>query len=126
MNKKGQTLIIFVILIPIFLLLFAFGVDTGIVLKEKTRLNSTTRTILKNTYSKRNQDHYNELVMELLKKNEIPVDNLEIEKNSNQISISNSYEKESVFGKIIGLKTYKIKSTITLKIVDNEIKIEKE
>ena len=37
MNKHGQTLILFVILIPIILLLLAFVVDIGLVITNKIK-----------------------------------------------------------------------------------------
>ena len=93
MNKNGQTLVMFVIIIPIFIILLAFVVDTGIILKNTTKLNSTTKTILKNTYDDRLNDNY--------------------------------YES-SIFGKIIGLKEYKIKTILKIKNMSGKLIIEKE
>ena len=49
-NNKGQTLVLFIIFIPILLLLAAFVIDTGIIIRESTRLKSTTKTVLKDTF----------------------------------------------------------------------------
>lgn len=122
MNKKGQTLIAFVLLIPIFLIFLAFVVDTGLILKENTKLNSTTKTILKNTY----KEPVEEKIKELYKKNDIPTENLTIEIESNNIRVTNEYEIDSIFGNIIGLKKYKIKLKIRATIQNDEVKIEKE
>ena len=79
-DKKGQTLIAFVIIIPVFLIFLAFVVDMGIYLKEYTKWNSTTRTILKTTYEYKDDEDYKEKVAELYEKNNIPIKNLQIEK----------------------------------------------
>ncbi len=110
MNNRGQTLIFFVLVIPILLLILAFIVDTGLVLKEYTRFTSTTRTIVRTVDMK--TENYQEKVKNLYDKNNIPTKNLEIETIEKQIQISNEYEIESIFGNIIGLKSYKIKKTI--------------
>lgn len=126
MNKKGQTLIFFVLIIPIFILLLAFIVDTGIVLKESTKLNSTMKTILKTTYEEKNDWNYKEKVESLFIKNEIPTENIILDVKENQIKLSNQYTKESIFGKIIGIKEYKIKNTLLAKKEQERIIIIKE
>ena len=35
MNKKGQVLLVFILLIPVFLILLALVVDVGLLYKEK-------------------------------------------------------------------------------------------
>ncbi len=126
MNKKGQTLILFVLLIPILILLLAFVVDTGLILKEHTKLNSTMKTIIKTTYEKRREEDYSEIVKDLFLKNNIPIEKAIITADENTIHIQNEYEKESIFGKIIGIKTYKVKNSLKGLLRNNEIKIEKE
>ena len=113
MNNRGQTLIFFVLVIPLLLTILAFVVDTGLILKEYTRFTSTTRTILKTiTYETEN---YQEKVKQLYEKNKIPTKNLKIEIKAKEIQISNEFEIKSIFGNIIGIKSYKIKKTIKQK-----------
>lgn len=114
MNNKGQTLILFVLLLPLLLLLMAFVIDTGMILKEKTKLDSTLRTVLKTTYKEKEEENYEERLTKLLEENEIPCNNMELERKENKIRLQIAYEKESIFGKIIGLNTYKIKSTMSI------------
>jgi hypothetical protein len=101
----------------------AFVVDMGLILKENTKANSTTRTILKTTY---NSDNYASEIKSLLNKNEIPTDNLKVEKNNNVITVENDYKIESIFGKIIGIKEYEITSKLKATIKNNDIIIEEE
>ena len=126
MNNKGQTLILFVILVPIFILLLAFVVDTGLILKEHTKLNNTIKSVLKTTYEIRLDSDYQEKVTNLIDKNNIPTLNLKIEVIDNSIKIQNEYQKESIFGKIIGIKEYKIKSVLKIKNENGTLVIEKE
>ena len=114
MNNKGQALILFVLLLPLLLLLMAFVIDTGMILKEKAKLDSTLRTVLKTTYKDKEEENYEERLTKLLEENEIPCTNMELERKENKIRLQIMYEKESIFGKIIGLNTYKIKSTMSI------------
>lgn len=125
MNKNGQTLILFVILLPILLLLFAVVIDTGLVLKEQTKLNSTLRTILKTTYQKKDEEGYEERVKELCSQNNLPTSDLQIEVEDT-IKISNTYEIESIFGKVVGIKSYKMKSSLKGIMTNEGLQIEKE
>ncbi|MCI9280264.1 MAG: pilus assembly protein [Bacilli bacterium] len=126
MNKKGQTLIAFVIILPVFILFLAFIVDTGILLKEKSRLNGSTKSILENMYPKRNESNFQEQTIDLFKKNKIPTENLNLEVKNNTIIVSNDYEIESIFGKIIGIKKYKIHLNLTFQIEQDKLTIKKE
>ena len=126
MSRNGQTLVVFVIIVPVFILLMAFVVDTGYLLKEYTRLNSTTKTILKTTYEKSDDANYKEMVVDLFVKNQIPVNDLELGVYNEKVLIKNQYFIESIFGQIIGLKEYQVKIEMSSYQKDNKIIIEKE
>lgn len=124
MNKKGQTLVLFIIFIPILLLLAAFIIDTGVIIHESTRLKAVTKTVLNDIYYKENKSE--EMTLQLLKKNDIDVSNAIVVITDEEISIKNTYDIESVFGKIIGIDKYNIKADLKAKEVNNKLKITKE
>lgn len=126
MNRKGQTLVVFALLLPILLLFMAFVIDTGFILKESTRLNSTTKTILKTTFENRRDGSYREEVEQIFKKNDIPITNLQVIVQEDAVQISNSYYVSSIFGKIIGIKEYEIKTDMKARLVDTDLVIKKE
>jgi len=107
MNRKGQTLIIFVILIPIIITMIALVVDVGILVHEFSK----TRGIIDNgieLYYEKN-DIYE--ISKILTLNDIPTENLEIEKFGTSIEVSIFYKMDSLFGKIIHLQNYDIEMT---------------
>ena len=126
MNRKGQTLIAFVILLPLFLCFLAFIVDTAYMLKESTKLASTTKTILKTMYDQKDNEDFDKEIITLYEKNNIPVQNIEIKKNAYSVQIFNQYKIKSIFGQIIGLKEYKIKIKMQAVMQDDTLKIIKE
>ena len=112
MNNHGQSLVLFIIIIPLVLLLLAVIVDLGLITTQKVKLNEVTREILKEVITKEN---YEDLIKRLYQENNIATSKLEIKKDD---SI------ESIFGKIIGLKSYPIKVDLKAYYVDNKLKIE--
>lgn len=121
MNKHGQTLIIFIILIPIFLSILALVIDVGLVISKKSELKEITKTVIKETIKDLKNDNLNEQIINLFAKNNIEVDNLRIETNEESITIKNEIEIDSIFGNILGFKKYKIKSDIKGTIKENKI-----
>lgn len=112
MNHKGQTLILFVLLLPILLILLALIIDIGLMSIETTKLNGITNQILKDTKEKKLEE-----IEKIYQKNKIPIDKLEVNQDSNYLEIQNEYEINSIFGKIIGIQKYKI--TVHKKIEKN-------
>ena len=126
LNNHGQTLIIFVILLPLLLALVAFVVDISYMYNEKLHLENTTKTIIENVYDKRLDEDIEAKVSKLYKKNKINNKNIKVKGDSEYLQIKNNYEINSIFGKIIGLKKYKMKVNIKGYEKDNKIKFNKE
>lgn len=103
MNKRGQTLILFIILIPIILMLLGLVVDIGLVISKKTQINDVYKTIVRD-YSDASDDD----ILKVMGKNDIDTKNVEIIRNDG-LEIKNIVKVKSIFGSIIGLKEYTIK-----------------
>ena len=85
MNKNGQTLILFVIMIPILLGLCAFVIDVGSIVLANTKLREVTKTIISDVMDDASIDKIQSLYL----KNDIPVENLEVEIKEDQIRVQN-------------------------------------
>lgn len=110
MSKRGQTLVLFIIFIPIFIGLAALVIDTGLVISKKVQLKETTKTIIKEYFNKNlNENEINDLMV----KNDVDVGNLVIEIEDNKIVLNNETKIDSIFGGLIGIKNYKIKIQVT-------------
>lgn len=109
MNKKGQTLGLFVILIPILLILGALVIDVGVVINSKVKAKEVAKTIIRENFN--NLDE--EKVKMIFSNNKISIKNLEISKSNDRINIKNKYEVDSILGSIIGIKSYKVKIDLT-------------
>ena len=120
MNNKGQTLVLFVFLIPIILLIFLFIIDYGIVSYNKSRAITNIKDAI--TYALKHKDS-NTLendIKQLLNKNIDNINKLDIKIDDNiEITV---YIDENYFLNLN--KTIKLSYIGT--IIDNEIKIEKK
>ena len=115
MNNKGQTLVIFVILLPIFLLLLAFVVDYGFLSIEKRRIDNNTYDAVGYYLENISDDKVEEKTRDLLESNleniEINItdndDFIVIEVKSNYKNLFSSVTGGNIIIKYKGIKTSK-------------------
>lgn len=117
MNKKGQSLTIFIIILPIIFISLAFTYDYATIINEQMKYESVTKTILKST-----QDE--EQIKDLYQKNGYSTNNFNYKTEEDKIYIQNSYKFKSTFGKIINIKNYNIKVNYVVINTNNGIIIE--
>ena len=99
MNNRGQTLIIFVILIPIIITMAALVVDIGKMNYEKERY----RGIIENSIEEYFESNQISDVKEILTLNGIPEDAYQITTQENLIEIHLTTSVDSIFAKLIDL-----------------------
>jgi len=126
LNNKGQTLIMFILLIPLILVIMALVIDTSFVYKEKIKFQSVTKTIMKTTYENKDATDFNDKIINLYKKNGIYTNNIVIKVNSDSVVIKNQAKVKSVFGNIIGIKNYEVKFSYKIYKENESIKVIKE
>ena len=124
MNKKGQTLVVFIILIPFLLMLGAYIVDNSMIVYKNIRLKNVTKDIIKVYYQKGGLAE--EEIKDIYLKNDIPVDNLVITVNNQIINIKIKYEVEAIFGKLIDFNSYDIECSLKGYKENNNIQIKEE
>lgn len=122
MNRKAQSTVLFVILVPIILLVLAFIFDNGMLLVEKVRLKSTTKVIISELLSK-SYTNYEEMAQELYEKNKIDTNMLVVEYENEVLTIYNSHSFTSVFGRLLGVRSYRVEINLQGKLVDEDVVI---
>jgi hypothetical protein len=92
MNNKGQVLVIFVILLPIFLILLTFVIDIGMLSIQKRRVDNNTYDALE--YYLDTNNKYN--AVKLVKNN---IDNVtvDIKDNENEVKIIVNKKYKGIF-----------------------------
>lgn len=116
MNNKGQVLVVFILIIPLLLLLGAYIVDTSYISYHTNKLNGINSLIINDAKEK------NLTITEIeeyvsINDKDIEIEVLEV--TSTKIEISLKKEIKSLFGNIIGKKSYILTSVKTINITNN-------
>ena len=122
MNKKGQMLVLFIILLPLILMFVGFIIDTGYLYIEKRKVD----LIVKDTVEygiKNYHDTTEEELYELLKQNIDNINEHKIIKKDNTIKVSVLVQKDSVFSFIFNKEKYEISASYKGMYENNKIKI---
>lgn len=94
MNKKGQSLVIFIIILPIILLLFGLLIERVYLTYQKQKLYSVTKTIIAFSIERNDKND----IINLYKDNDIVLENFEID-GSNGLKIIASEKVPSLIKK---------------------------
>ena len=122
MNSKGQTLVIFIIILPVIILGVSYLVDTGLMYIGRSKLISTCKVIIDKYYDEEISDSK---VEEYLKNNEIRYTNYKVSKDNN-LSIEVESKIDSIFGNVVGIKEYEISVKVTGYKENDKIKFKVE
>ena len=101
MNNKGQTLVLFVVLIPLMLALFAFVIDSAYIVRKDTELEGIATSSLKSVI--KDNKSISE-VKQVIKKND---NNIEIISFDDSI-IHLKNKINPIFGKVVGYDKYNL------------------
>lgn len=105
MNKRGQTLIIFVMLIPIILTMAALVIDVGLLYYKKNEYMGIVEESIKEYF--KNEDLTSAL--ETLTLNGVSLDDVLVSATDETISVILDTKVDSIFGKVIRINDYEIK-----------------
>lgn len=126
MNEKGQTLIIFVIILPIFLFILTLVIDLGLVQNERTKLTSVTRIIIGDVYDQIiDEEDAIKKVKELYKKNDVNTDSLIVTYQEKKLNIKINKKVEGIIGKITNLNLFNLEIYLTGYKENDKLIIEK-
>ena len=115
MNKKGQVLVLFLMLLPVIFIGVACIVDSSYMLYQKNRLDNINIDVLNSLKDK--NDLKEEDVLELIYLNDAKIVNEDIVIDDT-ITIDNYIYIDSIFGKIIGFDKYKVTSNISVDYIN--------
>ncbi len=105
MNKRGQTLIIFVMLIPIILTMAALVIDVGLLYYKKNEYTGIVEESIKEYFKDENLTS----AKKTLTLNGVSLDDTEINISDNKITVTLDTKVDSIFGKVIRINDYEIK-----------------
>ena len=127
LNSKGQSLAIFVIFVPVFIMIGTLVVDVSFARYNARKLDTINKLVIHYGLEHIESDPYDTMV-DLIYKNDSEVDDYEIKINleEKKINVNISKSTKGFFGSIVGKEIYKEKSSFIGYIKDDKKIIEKD
>lgn len=114
MNNKGQSLVIFIVIIPVIIACFGIVYDYANLVNNQVKYENVSKDILSSTTDV-------EVIKNLYIKNGYSVDNFEYVDLDDYVIVKNNYSLDSTFGNLFNIKSYKIEVNYIVKIVNDDI-----
>lgn len=127
LSNKGQSLAIFVIFLPVFILMGALIVDLGLAKYNDNKIDNINKMVLSYGLKHIDNNPYNDMI-DLIYQNDSKIDSysIDIDQENKTIKISIDKSSKGLFGKIIDKEIYKEKSSYIGYIKDEKIIIERD
>lgn len=124
LNNKGQTLVMFIILLPILLLILTLVYDVGNAIYEKDRLSNTNYIVVEYALDNINDISEDELV-DFINKNDDDIDDITIMIIDNSVNIALVKNIKGVFGNMFNFNLTSVRSEYDGNIVQGDKRIER-
>lgn len=129
MNNKGQTLVMFILVLPLLLIILCLTIDVGLLSLEKKKIENIVKSAMKyelNSTETNTEVSKNRLINMITKSiNDIKIKTVEIT-NDKVITVSISKEYKGIFSKVIKNSIFDIDLTFKGFKNGNDIIIKKE
>ena len=124
-NNKGQSLVLFVIVIPILLFILILVIDIGKVINLKQELNNINKIVLDYGIDKIDEENLEVELTELVKLNNNEIDKIDIKLDDDKIYLNISCNMDLIFISLGDLSLFEITSSYVGYIHDGNKRIEK-
>lgn len=125
MNRKGQVLVMFIILLPIFFIIMTLLIDIGNLILTNNEINDVSYMVLEHCLDHLDEEDIIDTSKELLKLNnkELNIESFKIENNKVYLNIS--YQVKGIISNIVNIKLFDINNKYEAYIKDDKKIIER-
>ena len=117
MNNRGQSLIMFVLILPLLSMFIAFFIDSSLSLKEKSKLDGIINSNMSEALKKDIRDE-NKIKNSIKKNEDMDVTVSIVDDELRVVAKSN---KNSLFGKLLNFKYYQLEFNYCGNYIDKKI-----
>lgn len=127
MNRNGQVMVAFILLLPLLCLLFIYVVDIGTMYIEKRSVeNNVKETIYYGLKQEPLDESVRDKMEQLLRKNVDDITNLEVMVTNNNVKIHLQTHKKTLFSMLLKKYAYDIEVSYQGYVENDKVKIIKE
>lgn len=125
MNRKGQVLVMFIILLPIFFIIMTLLIDIGNLILTNNEINDVSYMVLEHCLDHLDEEDIIDTSRELLKLNnkELNIESFKIE--NNKVYLNVSYQVKGIISNIVNIKLFDIDNKYEAYIKDDKKIIER-
>lgn len=124
LNNKGQSLVMFIIIIPIFCLILTLVYDVGTAIYEKNRLSNTSYIVIEYGLDNINSVNESDLI-QLIQKNTSNLSYISVFIEESSIEIKLNKDIKGIIGKMFGFNLIEANSHYEGSLVNGKKKIER-
>lgn len=124
LNNKGQSLVMFIIIIPIFLLIITLVYDVGTAIYEKNRLSNTALLVVDYGLDNIDDIEENDLI-DFIKENDDNLDYISVVIEDDVIEIKLSKKIKGIIGKMFNFDIVDVNVHYNGKLVQGKKEIER-
>lgn len=125
LDNKGQSLVLFVLCIPVFMVLMVMVVDMGNLAFLKLEMNNVNKLATSYAVDNLDADNLQELVVNYVKLNLDDVDRVKVSLDDNVVLVQVEKEVSGLFGYVVDMFSYEIKSCYSGSLDDGKKVIER-
>ena len=125
LNNKGQSLVLFVIVLPILIFLLILVIDIGKIIVLKQELNNISELVLDYGLDNFDSENIENELVNLIKLNKNDVDNINVYIEDDKIYVKLSEKCDGIFSLFIDLSIFNVNSFYMGSIIDDEKRIER-
>lgn len=124
MNNKGQSLVLFIVVLPITLMILVLVYDVGRMSLLKNELNNINYMVIDSILSDKNVT--DDDIRDLIIKNKSDIDKINIQHDDDKLHITLIAQGDSILPVLNNLKIYRIKSSYVGYVKDDKHVIERD
>ena len=125
LNNKGQSLILFIVVLPILMLMLILVIDVGKIITLKYELNNINEIVLDYGLDNLDKDNLEDELINLIELNNAGIDNIDVKIEDNKIYIDMNEDSKGIFSSFINMSIFKVKTSYVGYIEDNKKRIER-
>ena len=125
MNNKGQTLVLFVVILPILLLLLVLVIDVGKVITLKLELNNISDIVLEYGMDNLDNENLKEEIIRLVNLNKKDIDKVDITVTGDKIYVYFKENCEGLFASVINMNLFTVETNYVGYIENDKKRIER-